>query len=342
MSIKSYEEVIKYLKSKKRSKHLLIGNGFSMAYDPKIFSYNALSRLVEDSDNDLLKKLFTVVNNRNFEQIMQQLTISKEIIAVFDGDKQTIKKIEAASSTLKESLVDAVKLLHPEHVFKIPESKSKACAAFLREYLDNSGNIFSTNYDILLYWVLMRNELPNAIDGFGRDVEDQGEYVPEDEAILSELRWGNNKETQNVFYLHGALPIFDDGIEIIKEEYDGNYILENIKRRMDNGNYPVFVTAGNGEEKLSHILHNHYLAFCYDKLCTIGGSLITFGFNFGQYDDHIIRAVNEAASQDYEDKLWSIYIGVYSEDDIKHIESIKKQFKCKVNIFDTKTAKLWG
>ena len=160
--------------------------------------------------------------------------------------------------------------------------------------------------------------------------------------ILSELRWGNNKETQNVFYLHGALPIFDDGIEIVKEEYDGNLILENIKKRMDNGSYPVFVTAGNGEEKLSHILHNHYLAFCYDKLCSIDGSLITFGFNFGQYDDHIIRAVNEAASQDYEEKLWSIYIGVYSEDDIKHIESIKKQFKCKVNIFDTKTARLWG
>jgi len=37
----------------------------------------------------------------------------------------------------------------------------------------------------------------------------------------------------------------------------------------------------------------------------------------------------------------SIYIGVYSEDDIKHIEPIKKKFKCKVNIFDTKTAKLW-
>ena len=70
MEIKSYEEVIKHLKSQKRSKHLLIGNGFSMAYDTKIFSYNALSKLVEDSDNELLRKLFAVVNNRNFEQIM--------------------------------------------------------------------------------------------------------------------------------------------------------------------------------------------------------------------------------------------------------------------------------
>jgi hypothetical protein len=342
MSILSYEEVLKHLKSQKRDKHLLIGNGFSMAYAPDIFSYNALSRFVEDSKNELLGELFSVIKSRNFEQIMQQLSISKEIVLAFSGDRTLIDKISSASSNLKGALIEAVEKLHPEHVFKIPEAKSIACSKFLREYLDSSGNIFSTNYDILLYWVLMRNSVPNAIDSFGRDVEDQGEYVPEDEVVLSELRWGNHKNKQNVHYLHGALQIFDDGVEIVKEQYNGNFILENIKKRMDNGNYPIFVTAGDGEEKLNHIMHNHYLAFCYDKLCSIKGSLITFGFNFGDYDEHIIKAINEASMQDIKEKLWRIYIGVYSEDDIMHIESIKKKFKCKVNMFDTKTIKVWG
>jgi hypothetical protein len=173
-------------------------------------------------------------------------------------------------------------------------------------------------------------------------VIDTGEFVPEDEVMLSELRWGNHKEDQNIFYLHGALPLFDDGIEIVKEEYDGNYILENIRKRMDKGQYPIFVTAGDGNEKLNHILHNHYLSFCYDSLCSIDGSLITFGFNFGEADNHIIKAINEAASQDIDKKLWSIYIGIYSENDLAHIESIKDKFKCKVNIFNSKTAKIWG
>ena len=49
----------------------------------------------------------------------------------------------------------------------------------------------------------------------------------------------------------------------------------------------------------------------------------------------------KAARQDITKKLWSVYIGVYSEDDKKHIESIESKFKCKVHIFDSKTAKIW-
>ena len=272
--MKTYQEIIDYLNSKKKQKHLLIGEGFSMAYDPSIFSYNALSRFVDESKNDLLTKLFAAVKNKNFELIMQQLNISKSIISALGGDKKLIEKIDEASMKLKESLIEAVKELHPEHVFKMQEEHSKNCAEFLTEYIKKDGKIFSTNYDLLLYWVLMRNEIPNAIDGFGRDVIDQGHPVPEDQIELSELRWGNNREKQNIFYLHGALPLFDDGIEIIKEQYDGSYILENIKRRMEKGQYPIFVTSGSGEEKLNHILHNHYLSDCFDKLCTITGSLV--------------------------------------------------------------------
>ena len=34
----TYDEVIKSLTQKKRQKHLLLGNGFSMSYDSGIFS----------------------------------------------------------------------------------------------------------------------------------------------------------------------------------------------------------------------------------------------------------------------------------------------------------------
>ena len=339
--MQTYQEIIDYLNSKKRQKHLLIGNGFSMAYNPNIFSYKALSRFVEESKNYLLNELFTVIKNKNFELLMQQLYISKSIISALGGDKNLINKIDEASLVLKESLIEAVKELHPEHVFKIPEEDSKKCANFLKEYIEKEGKIFSTNYDLLLYWVLMRNEIPNAIDGFGRDVIDQGHPVPEDQIVLSGLRWGNNRINQNIFYLHGALQLFDDGIEIIKEQYDGSYIIENIKSRMDKGQYPIFVTAGSGEEKLNHILHNHYLSDCFDKLCTITGSLVTFGFNFGEYDEHIINAINEAASQSIDARLRSIYIGVFSKEDEIHIESIRSKFKCKVNLYDSKSVRIW-
>lgn len=342
--ILTYSSMLEYLKKNKREKHLLLGNGFSIAYDSSIFSYNALNQFIETIDNEVLKKLFSIVDNKNFELVMQQLDNFCEIAELFGTDKILLSKIKDASEELKNSLINAVKELHPAHVFTIPEEKSNTCFNWLNEFLLSNGNVFTTNYDLLLYWVLMRNKAEHHTDGFGRDKLSE-EYVPYDEAEYSELRWGKHKEKQNVHYLHGTLPFFDNGIEIIKEEYTSeHYLLENIKERMGNKEYPIFVTAGNGREKLMNIMHNKYLSFCYEKLCNIQGSLITLGFNFGEYDDHIIDAINKAAKngQRTGDKLLSTYIGVFSDRDIEHVESIKKKFKCKIKMFDSKTANVWG
>lgn len=347
MKLDSYNDVLESLDQKKRKMHLLMGNGFSISYDSKIFSYNALSHFVDNIENDMLKKLFAIIKTKNFEQIMLQLDNFCELAKEFSSDKKLEGKVKAASELLKTSLLDAITALHPEHVYKIPKEKSQACAKFLNRFLECGGNIFTTNYDILLYWVLMRNSdtIGAAIDGFGRELENQEETLQGEDAEYSELIWGKNRDDQNIHYLHGALPIFDTGTEIVKEEYDGqNYILNNIKSRIEKNEYPVFVTAGDGQEKLRHIMHNQYLTNCYERLCSLDGSLITFGFNFGTYDEHIIDAINIAAKHGVKvpPKLWSIYIGVYSEADRKHIEDIKGKFKCKVNLYDATTVNIWN
>lgn len=132
---------------------------------------------------------------------------------------------------------------------------------------------------------------------------------------------------------------------LTKEIYEEDYLLTNIKKRIDKKEYPVFVTAGDGKQKLAHILHNQYLDYCYKSLSNITGSLVVFGFGFGKYDEHIIDAINKAAKgkkKNKFDKLWSVYIEVYSKADEKHIKSIIKKFKCKkVYLFDSKTAGIW-
>lgn len=346
MKLKSYNDVIQHLVKTGRKKHLLLGNGFSMAYDSEIFSYNALHRFIDDLDDELLTKLFTIANTKNFELVLQQLENFCELIDAFGSDKKLKHKIQAASETLKQSLIDAIEELHPDHVFKIPEEKSQACAKFLNQYISNSGHIFTTNYDVLLYWVLMRNNIKGHVDGFGRDVEYSEDYNSDKEAEVSDLLWGRNKSKQNVHYLHGALPFFDTGIEIVKEEYDSEHnIMEKIKKRMSDKEYPVFVTAGTSSQKLEHIMHNRYLSECYEQLCNISGSLIVFGFGFGKYDEHIIEAINIASKRkkekDFNDKLWSVYIGINSSRGQKYIEKIKHKFKCKVNMFDAKTVPVW-
>jgi len=297
MKLETFDDVLSSIrKNSSREFNLLLGNGFSMAYDDEIFSYNALHDFVTKIKDKDLSTILNVLETKNFEIIMQQLDNFSALISAFGGDPKLKERVDKAGSKLKSSLLNAVQALHPEHVFTIPEDQSEICSAFLKTFIDTRGNIFSTNYDLLLYWVLMRNNVIQHGDGYGRELENPDEFVPPEEQIWSELTWGINRDTQNVFYLHGALPFFDTGVSVTKEEYNlYNYLLENISTRMDNGKYPIFVTAGDGQQKLAHIKHNEYLTYCYDNLCNAKGSLVTFGFNFGEYDEHIIEAINRAA-----------------------------------------------
>ncbi|HEY6871352.1 MAG TPA: DUF4917 family protein [Geobacteraceae bacterium] len=347
MKLETFNDVLASIKKNpNREFHLLLGNGFSIAYDQAIFSYNALHDFIQKLDDKDLSKVFSVIETKNFEVIMQYLDNFSALITAFGGDPALKKRVDTASAKLKTSLLDAVKALHPEHVFKIPAEQSTACSSFLKVFLGSGGSIYSTNYDLLLYWVLMRNKVVDHVDGCGRELENaDDEFVPAEDQVWSDLMWGKHRDEQNVFYLHGALPFFDNGVAIIKEEYDVyNYLLQKISARMEKGEYPIFVTAGDGQQKLKHIMHNQYLTYCYENLCKAEGSLVTFGFNFGLYDEHIIDAINKAAKHGRKasDKLWSIYIGVYSDDDRKHIEKISGKFKCKVHIYDAKTANVWG
>lgn len=344
--LRSYDDVLKDLKSKKRTKHLLMGNGFSMAYDHKIFSYNALYDFIENLQDQTLSKLFKVINTKNFEQVMRQLDNFIEMAKAFDEKGELIKSLTEANELLQKSLIDAVSELHPEHVFEVDEKYSQACYRFLNEFLENDGKVFSTNYDLLLYWVLIRNESKRAIDGFGKELLNPREVkFNQEDPVWDDLYWGKHKDEQSVFHVHGTLPIFDTGTEIEKEVYrDRTYLLKNIKERMDHKEYPIFVTAGDGQEKLKHIYHNRYLTYCYENLCKIEGSLIVFGFGFGEYDFHIIDAINKAAKYGAPsgEKLFSVYIGVYDENALEYIKTIEDKFMLKVNIYDARTAPVWN
>ncbi|MGE3978232.1 MAG: DUF4917 family protein [Nitrospira sp.] len=230
MKLETFDDVLASIKNNPdRAFHLLLGNGFSMAYDPTIFSYNALHNFIIRLDDKDLSTILGVIETRNFEVIMQYLDNFSALIDAFGGDPKLKKRVDAASAKLKTSLLDAVNALHPEHVFKVPQEQSGACSNFLKVFRSFRGNIYSTNYDLLLYWVLMRNSVIEHVDGCGRELENHDKPVPSDEQNWSELTWGVNRDKQNVFYLHGALPFFDNGAAITKEEYDTyNYLLQKI------------------------------------------------------------------------------------------------------------------
>ena len=256
MKLATFQDVrTSIAKNKSRQFHLLLGNGFSMAYDSAIFSYNALHDFIQRSSDSDLEMILGVIETKSFEVIMQHLDTCAALVEAFGGAPALRRRIEDAGTKLKTSLLDAVQALHPRHVFAVPQEQSGACATFLKTFLNTGGSLYSTNYDLLLYWVLMRSSAISHVDGFGRELENPDD--PVDDQIWSELVWGKHRAEQNVFYLHGALHLFDDGVAVIKEEYDTHgYLVEKIRARMESVAYPIFVTAGNGQQKLTHIMHN--------------------------------------------------------------------------------------
>ncbi len=124
MKLETFDNVLTSIeKNQDRKFHLLLGNGFSMAYDTAIFSYNALHDFVTQLNDKDLSTILSVIDVRNFEVIMQYLDSFSALIGAFEGNATLKKQIDAASAKLKTSLLDAVKALHPEHVFKIPEEQ---------------------------------------------------------------------------------------------------------------------------------------------------------------------------------------------------------------------------
>lgn len=205
MELMSFSEVASSLK-KNRAMSLLLGNGFSMSYDVNIFSYNALYTFLSSQEDELLNKLFGVIKSKNFELIMQQLDMTIALLEAFGSDANLQEQIRSASQRLKNALLKSVKELHPEHVTRMPEEKSTACANFLRPFLESGGSIYTTNYDLLLYWVLYATRSPNPVDGFGRELENPVEAAEGEEQEWSELIWGPNKSNETSLPARCASP----------------------------------------------------------------------------------------------------------------------------------------
>src|SRR5574343_524536 len=109
MDLMTFDEVVTSLRKKRRTMSLLMGTGFSMAYDKEIFSYNALYNFLQSLEDELLTKLFGAINTKNFELVMQQLDTTIALLEAFGADESVKEQILVALEKLKQGLLKSVK-----------------------------------------------------------------------------------------------------------------------------------------------------------------------------------------------------------------------------------------
>lgn len=222
------------LEPEKRHRHLLLGNGFSIACKKDIFTYGTLFERADFRNlSPNIRRAFELLQTTDFEEVMKALGEASELVDLYSPASHALAtEMSQDSEALKEVLVRAISQSHPEFPAEISNQSFISC----RKFLSNFTSLYTMNYDLLLYWTIMQNELEPSLnfdDGFRTPDTGPADYV------TWEVQKANR---QDIHYLHGSLHIFQAGHEIQKYTWSntGVRLVEQIRTALDQKKYLVW------------------------------------------------------------------------------------------------------
>lgn len=354
MTLITFADAIEESKQFKK-RHLLLGNGFSIACRADIFHYGSLFEQADFRQVPEVEDVFAALGTQDFEQAIRSLENAAKILPPYlpHGDEAIAKMLEHAAA-LKEILVETIAGNHPNIPPDIPDEKFWACRRFLSHFLSggNAGSVFTLNYDLLLYWTLMHDDMgfddPIVLsknDAFGNDEDD-----PDADYVVWQGETGAHDA--NIHYLHGALHLFDSGSELKKYTWIRTNIplVDQARKALSANAYPLFVAEGNSEKKKEKIRHNAYLYQGYKQFTAnlkVGTHcMFIFGHSLADNDDHILVRIGRA-------RLRKLFVGIYGDPSSEENERIMKRaqelaamrherWPLDVEFYDAASASVWG
>ncbi len=200
--------------------------------------------------------------------------------------------------------------------------------------IGGSKNIFTLNYDPLLYFEILRNKR-NFFDGFvskndpgidGCIKEHYEGEVPKDVFLNQKyISCKLKKETKRskILFIHGSWFIqANEKDELRKLQFDQESE-DTIEGLFEDRKRPYLILEDRWRVKKAFLEAsdiNPYLSYCYSQLKEIKGNLLIFGCSFNK-DDHIVEAIADNLKK--EDGLQKVHICYLDERDK---ESIQKKF----------------
>jgi hypothetical protein len=263
---------------------VLVGNGASRAVWGG-FEYDSLYNIARNenqahrlSDHDAA--LFEALGNtRNFEHVLAGLATTRHVTGALGLD---IPVIPERYTSIQSALAEAVRRTH------VPwASVPGATLQTLRTELLTYKFVYSTNYDLLVYWAVMHENQGGFKDFFW------GQYF---DLADTEL-WG---KATAVLYLHGGLHLYrtvNGRTRKRHAEYGAN-LLDLFGTPMDEEATPLFISEGSAADKLASIHRSDYLAFAYTELARHKGPICVFGHSLSDMDDHIVQALRQSRVRD--------------------------------------------
>lgn len=335
-------------------RHLMLGNGFSIACRADIFHYGSLFAQADFSKTPEAQAVFEALGIQDFEIAIRALENASRILPAYvpHGAAAVAKMLEHAA-TLKEILIETIAGNHPNIPPDIPDEKFWACRRFLFHFLNgDKGQVFTLNYDLLLYWALMHDDMPfddpmdlEKNDGFGNDEDDPGaDYVV--------WQGETGAHSARVHFLHGALHLFDSGKELKKYTWVRKNVplVEQARDAINDSAYPLFVAEGSSAQKKDKIRHNAYLYQGFKQLTANANQgkhcFFIFGHSLAENDDHILNRLGRG-------RFRKLYVGIYGDPNSKDNQRIVTRAKSLANMrsekwpldvafYDAASAQVWG
>jgi hypothetical protein len=259
---------------------ILIGNGASRTVWEK-FRYESLYQTAKTSNIEHQlsledRQIFEQLGTENFEQILGALAISEFVCDALHMDPTIIAE---RYGSIKAALFEAVHFVH------VPwQSEDEDIYTYIRNALLPYEFVYSTNYDLIIYWAIMSQGGDGFKDYFF-DVD--GRFDLADTEI-----WG---KFTKVLYLHG-------GIHLARLPLGGTLkcragaftnLLDSMEIPRHDEAIPLFITEGTSRDKLGSIYRSDYLSFAYQQFAQHSGPLVVFGSSLDvNHDDHLVKAMS--------------------------------------------------
>ena len=276
-------------------RHLLLGNGFSLSLH-NAFGYPALFEEAVQQDPSL-RTLFAP----------GQTNCEVALAACADP---------ADARRIRRGLIKAVSAVHPQNSLNLTEPQCRSCWDFLAHFVGRErsglGTIHTTNYDLLLHWVLSRQGKRPGTKQYS-PLRCRDGFTPDGE-------WSPREVASHVFYLHGAVHIFQrphpylagqTATGMLRYTF-GRRLTKQVELKIAAGEYPVFIAEGSCEAKRRRIRQLKYLRDAHHQFRAVlrnpSNALFTFGHSFGASDDHIAKHIADGTVGD-------VYIAAYSDED---------------------------
>jgi len=286
------------------TRHLLLGNGFSIDARES-FRYDSLFERA-GGFSPPVDQLFRDLRSTDFEAALENLS---RRIAEAKDDHPLVAELVEQQREIRQAFLTAVSRVHPDSSTDIDDEEKANCAAFLSHFVGTNrdlgtrnknfrGKIFTTNYDLLLYWCLVKyGKRLNCHDGYinPSHTDEYGVWRP--------------TSAPRLLYLHGALHIFRVGSQHRMNRYQGHRrLIAQTRRRLGVGEFPLFVSEGSQEMKRKAIDASPYLTMASDALDgalkNSKAALFIFGHGLGERDGHLLKRIGEL-------RIGSVFIGAW-------------------------------